>query len=419
MTDRDEIKTHVDGKVSFKGKNLLTYNLRPDYFDLNGRDGYAWINEPTNQDIAEALDGMTLFTCKSYSGSASSLCLTVKYYTVENVFGDSYNGGYSLGKGSCNASALGTFIPLYDADEGCYRFVFFSYERTTEINARDLYDHAYWAGAENLYIKKAVTFGTKEEVTFTWSGDGESYALIGKGMVASKGKLNVLISNGAFTLSSGCGFKNASYTLSDAKVFSMGALNAANLKFTDSSWDVSGGKMVAKGAVSLEDSSIVTDSAVTVAALDMKDGSSIELESSKAQSVSLNGKNSDNRLDASYLDVAGKMSVAGNLELAGAASICLYDPSGKNKAMPLAVKGTLTLGSGSTLTLSGALSARDMVLDGGSINLTSNKPLTIKVGNRLDINAPVALNLGFTVADKDVNKKSFKILTFKSSNLGG
>ncbi len=148
-------------------------------------------------------------------------------------------------------------------------------------------------------------------------------------------------------------------------------------------------------------------------------GGEISIDTAKAMSLDIKGKTTSSLVDNGRISVAGKMSVAGNLELAGAASIRLYDPSGKNKAMPLAVKGSLTLGSGSTLTLSGALSAKDMVLDGGTINLTSNKPLTIKVGNRLDINGPVDLNLGFTVADKDVNKKSFKILTFKSSNLGG
>ncbi len=147
-------------------------------------------------------------------------------------------------------------------------------------------------------------------------------------------------------------------------------------------------------------------------------GGEISIDTAKAMSLDIKGKTTSSRVDNGKISIAGKMSVAGNLELAGAASIRLYDPSGKNKAMPLAVKGTLTLGSGSTLTLSGALSARDMVLNGGTINLTSNKPLTIKVGNRLDINGPVDLNLGFAVADKDVNKKSFKILTFKSSNLG-
>ncbi|MBR3902735.1 MAG: autotransporter outer membrane beta-barrel domain-containing protein, partial [Akkermansia sp.] len=147
-------------------------------------------------------------------------------------------------------------------------------------------------------------------------------------------------------------------------------------------------------------------------------GGEISIDTAKAMSLDIKGKTTSRLVDNGRIRVAGKMSVAGNLELAGAASIHLYDPSGNNKAMPLAVKGRLTLGSGSMLTISGALSARDMVLDGGTINLTSNKPLTIKVGNRLDINGPVDLNLGFTVADKDVNKKSFKILTFKSSNLG-
>ncbi len=170
--------------------------------------------------------------------------------------------------------------------------------------------------------------------------------------------------------------------------------------------------------LTMTDAYLVSDGKLGINELQMT-GGEISIDTAKAMSLDIKGKTTSRLVDNGRIRVAGKMSVAGNLELAGAASIRLYDPSGKNKAMPLAVKGTLTLGSGSTLTLSGALSAKDMVLDGGTINLTSNKPLTIKVGNRLDINGPVDLNLGFTVADKDVNKKSFKILTFKSSNLGG
>ncbi|MBQ8899398.1 MAG: autotransporter outer membrane beta-barrel domain-containing protein, partial [Akkermansia sp.] len=149
-------------------------------------------------------------------------------------------------------------------------------------------------------------------------------------------------------------------------------------------------------------------------------GGEISIDTAKAMSLDIKGKTTSSLVDNGRISVAGKMSVAGNLERAGASSIRLYDPSGKNKAMPLAVKGSLTLGSGSTLTLSGALSAKDMVLEGGTINLTGTKLATIKVGNSLTLNAATDINYNFAVTQKDVDKgKAFKILTFKSSNLQG
>ena len=179
-----------------------------------------------------------------------------------------------------------------------------------------------------------------------------------------------------------------------------------------------------KGAASVtEDSELSIYGAFTAAELDLT-GSKFMLEMDpklvdgknkpKAQSVTINGKGTDSCLDAAEMVVAGKMSVTGNLELKNKSIIRLYDPSGKNAAMPLAVKGNLTVGSGCSLTLSGALSAANLTLDGGSINLTGTKPQTIKVSNQLAINASTDINFNFTVTAKDANKKAFKILTFKT-----
>ncbi len=132
--------------------------------------------------------------------------------------------------------------------------------------------------------------------------------------------------------------------------------------------------------------------------------------SPKAQTVNINGKNADNAVDDSELVVAGKMSVTGNLELKNNSFIRLYDPSGKNAAMPLAVKGNFTLGSGCSLTLSGALSAANLTVDGACITMTSSKPQTIKVSKKLTLNSGSTIDLSDCSFE---GGKSYKLATFK------
>ena len=112
------------------------------------------------------------------------------------------------------------------------------------------------------------------------------------------------------------------------------------------------------------------------------------------------------------------MSVAGNLELNNS-NVYLRDYSGKNKAKGLTVKGDLTLDSTSSLVLSGALSAKNLTLGSGSaLTLTASKPGTVKVGGALTLEGAVSLDLGFSVSEKDFNKKkAFKIFSFKT--MGG
>jgi hypothetical protein len=105
------------------------------------------------------------------------------------------------------------------------------------------------------------------------------------------------------------------------------------------------------------------------------------------------------------------MSVTGHLALSGASSIHLEDKA-KGKAMNLAVKGDLTLGSGSSLTLSGALSAANMKLNGGSINLTSTKLQTIKVSKELTFDDSITLGLQEGLDIK--MGKSYNLFTYKT-----
>ncbi len=191
--------------------------------------------------------------------------------------------------------------------------------------------------------------------SFFWSGGGDAHVMMGKGTISAKKGLDVLISDGDFSLRKGSGFKNADYSLESASLSLSGAFSANLAGLQEGSrLNPAGGKVTVKGALRMSESILSTDSALMTDSLMLGGGSHVELAAAKAQSVTLKGKNADNVLTDSSMRGAGKMSVAGNLALgvsllstlsdvAGSeASIHLYDPSGKNKAMPLAVKGTLT-----------------------------------------------------------------------------
>ncbi len=389
---------HCASKVSF---DFWTYH-----------DGGKKMSAEQIRDRLSDLHDETLLHCESLTGKLSNLSVNLCYYD-ESTWRET----------RVSAASYGCFVAEQDAFLGGYNIVYKAFSEAQGI--QDIVPGitsdgvcAYRAGSQDLYLSKAMNLAPKGEATLSWNAKGESVSLIGKGGISAK-KLNVELDNGFFVQASGCGFKNADFELNEASFSVVGSLAAESFCLqSQSALVLAGGKLKVRGDIVQNMSSIVSDSALVAASLSMSGLSSLSIEATKATSLDLKDKNTTNVISDSDISVTGKMSVAGNLELAGAASIHLYDPSGKNKAMPLAVKGSLTLGSGSTLTLSGALSARDMVLNGGTINLTGSKPLIIKVGNRLDINGPVDLNLGFTVADKDVNKKSFKILTFKQSNLG-
>ena len=181
--------------------------------------------------------------------------------------------------------------------------------------------------------------------------------------------------------------------------------------------------LTVKGALAVEDSALSTTGSVSAAALTAT-GSVISIaaqEGLAAQSLKLTRKDvtkgvpQDNVLTDSALYVNGSMSVAGNLDMQGS-FISLRDYSGKKKAMGMSVKGDLTVGSGSVLSLTGALSAKNLTLEGGSsLMLASAKLSTVKVGGALTLNGVVDVDLGFTVTEKDVAKgKAYTLFSFKS-----
>ena len=181
--------------------------------------------------------------------------------------------------------------------------------------------------------------------------------------------------------------------------------------------------LTVKGGLMLDSAQLNTTGTVSVAALSST-GSMISVaaeEGLAAQGLKLTRKDvtkgapQDNLLSNSAVYVNGSMSVAGNLQMLHS-FVSLRDYSGKNKAMGLSVKGDLTVGSGSVLSLTGALSAKNLTLESGSsLMLGSAKLSTVKVGGVLMLTGAVDFDLGFTVTEKDVAKKKvYTLFSFKS-----
>ncbi len=226
-------------------------------------------------------------------------------------------------------------------------------------------------------------------------------------------------------------------TITDSEVDIAGKMSVTgNLQLTDSDvtlHDVAGATkpkaqgLTVKGVLEVNDTSDLrmtgtlsaaalsaTDSTIAIAAEDGLAAQNLKLTRKQV----VKGVAQENLLTNSSVYVNGGMSVAGNLELNNSA-IYLRDYSGKNKAKGLTVKGDLTLDSTSSIVLSGALSAKNLTLGSGSaLTLTASKPGTVKVGGALTLEGAVSLDLGFSVSEKDFNKKkAFKIFSFKT--MGG
>ena len=415
--------TMVYGNVNFKSKTSYDFFIQPPYSP--GYDCGGWHTKPDadsiNEQLAE-LDGEVMFSCKSYTGNLANMALTLWYSKAMTDRWGCYLNETKLGSGS----AYGAFVPLYNEADTCYDIVFKSYALAQY--ATDLAPSSYNAqwGLEydltgDLYVNKAFNLSPTGAATLYWDAMGESVCMMGKGAISAKQGLMVVLSDGCFSLMPSSSFKNADYYLDYALLTGSSALSANSMVLAERSYlALPGSKLTVKYDFELQESSVADiGAAVSAGSLSMGDKSYLYVEAPKAVNLDLKDKYADNSIDDSHVTVAGKMSVAGNLELWGNSSIRLYDPSGSNKPMALTVKGNLYLGGNSMLTLSGALSAKNLYLDGGTINLTGSKLQTIKVSNALTINTNYVtdINYNFTVTQADVAKgKAFKIITFKSAN---
>ena len=170
--------------------------------------------------------------------------------------------------------------------------------------------------------------------------------------------------------------------------------------------------LTVKSSIYAENNSYISlNGKLSAGSMDIR-SSYILLVPSKAQSLTVKG---ESYLEDSDLLVGGKMST-GALEMKGG-NLHLYDPSGKNAAMGLTVKGDCSVYGNASLTLSGTISAKNLTLGAGHIYMLNAKCQTIKTSNELTLNGGTYLHFGFSVTQQDVDKdKAFKILTFKALN---
>ncbi|MBQ4615019.1 MAG: autotransporter-associated beta strand repeat-containing protein, partial [Akkermansia sp.] len=259
------------------------------------------------------------------------------------------------------------------------------------------------SGTGTLNVTGSVTLGNTGKLTTN------------KLTIADGGLLNVWSKGLAMNT------KTSLISINGGALHSDGKLSANSLTMQGGKLSVQGVKPQAitfKGAATLTDAELDFSGKFTAASMKATN-SDITLDNwTKAQSINLSGKGLNNSLTNSSLYANGSMKVAGNLTLnnSGIELVDLWN----DKPMAMNVSGNLTLGSGSSLTLSGALSATNLMLNGGTINLTGAKAQTIKVKQSFTLNKQNAidLNLGFDVTANDVIKgKAFKIITFKYTNL--
>ena len=289
--------------------------------------------------------------------------------------------------------------------------------------------HFTLAGGELMKGSSLSIAGNAElasgTVNGTLSGVG-TVAVTGDVFLNTKGKITAytLDITGALSASSkglAMNTKTSAITIDGGSLSSAGKVSAHSMLLDGGTLDVTNGKPMSvslKGAFAAEANSVVhTYGAFSAASFGLvKSEFELAMDAAditdklkpKAQSVSVKGAA---LLQDSDMVVAGKMTV-GSLSMQNS-SLWLYDPSGKNKAMGLTSKGALTLGSGSSITLSGKLSAKDLTLTGGSVTFTSSKLQTIAVKNQLTLSGEVDLNMCCNL----VAGKEYKLFTFKSGVL--
>lgn len=219
--------------------------------------------------------------------------------------------------------------------------------------------------------------------------------------------------------------KTATSTITDSQLTINGSMNTAGslwladsqLSLRDAAVTPKAQGLSVKGELTMEqDSYLSLTGKLSAGSLQVTD-STITLHNSTPQGITLSGKNVTNTITGSLLNINGSMNVTGNLSLGNQSQIFMHD-TGKGKAMNLKVKGDLTLGSLCSLTLSGSLSAGNLLLEKGStINLTSSKCQTIKASKTLTINENIDLNLCFSVPETATNKTTYKLFTYKTSNI--
>ncbi len=397
----------INGHVTFKSKTPVYYAIQP-------TDDYYFSKAPTDAEIETSLKDLeqtTILSCETFTGNPALFNLKLEY-EVYNEYTDYYRY-YSV-----SGAKYGTFLPLYNYESGMFDIVFRSYASAQKISADDVgyrngYD-VYDADDTDLYLSKSVTL-SPDYAVFSWYGNDQSLALFGKGTISGKKGILAYFQDGYFTLASGCSFKNADYYLEAASLTVTDALTANSLYLDGSVLWHKGKKLTVKDGINGEQANLVSQSAVNAGFASFQ--GKFLVEGPKAISVTFKDKYETNYLTSSVAFISGKLSVSGHLNL-NDSLVYLYDPSGKDKAQSITVKGNMTFDGSSLeesfLITNGTISAGNLELGTGTIILRGEKQQTIKASNTLTLNGETSLFFGFKVKEKDVAKgKAFKIFTFK------
>ncbi|MBR3904058.1 MAG: hypothetical protein IKJ29_10425, partial [Akkermansia sp.] len=306
--------------------------------------------------------------------------------------------------------------------------------------------------------EKGLNYSGKDSVLMLNGGIESAGNLVFNEVRATMGSINqnVEYEDGARPKLS-VSVKNA-LELDEGAVYAMGSLSAGSLKLNAGS--CSAQSIAVKGAVDMTDGNLATAEGfgkVAAGSLSMWDSSSIW-----AGELQLSQKNAANVFDSSDCTAHGNVKVAGSLAVQNGSSLSLLsEEEGKvknlmlnvggdlkvtdayietrggisvggdmtvassdlylsqwdfikdtYKPLNLTVKKTLTLRSGSYIELTGVVSAKNMVLDGGTISMTSDKALpTIKVGGSLTLKSNSCINVSGCELESG---KVYNLITFKS-----
>ncbi len=448
--DGDWFKTDYDGFWTDEMGNDVAYQDGDNVIFNNNVNICVWdAMEPNSVtiDCQKSIKLTGLFMDSGITGDASLIKVGKGTLTVN--LNNSYTGGTEVREGTLKAKreyAFGASSSLITIFGGTLDMSNLYTPNDVLMNGAGIVkgtklfmgDLTMVEGAE---LKKGSSVMLRNSSVATLSGgivngsiSGGSVVVDGNASLGTTGKLTVdklqVKNNGAFTVSSkglAMNTKTSRIEINGGSLTSAGKLSAYSLTMIDGELDLANSKPM---AVSLKGdfkagtgADIDVYGAFSAANLDLqgatftmgmeKDG--ISLTPPKAQAISLKDKYADNLISNTEMNIGGKMSVAGNLTVNSASVLKFYDPSTKNKAQSLAVKGSLNFGGGSSLYLNGSLSAKNLTLGSGTLTLNGAKLATVKVGNSLTLEGGTTLNLGFSVTEKDVAKgKAYKVFTFKT-----
>ena len=435
---------YSDGKLSLNCLRMESGELwvggeKPQNLDLTGKgvassieNSYLYIDGALNVADSLTVGGSSITVGVFEDEYSKPQSLTVKGSLVLQAYEDEYsdyyssslnlNGKLSAGKLEVNSSYIFATGSVTVTDSMTMR--------GAEINL----GADYWANPQSLTVKNALYLGADEQEyysslslsgklsagklvmedasIFMWSPKPQSIALT-QAKDAHKNPVENVISNSSLTAYANMSV-SGSLTVTDSTVnlngeggdempvaTSLSVKDAFVMNMSDDGWG----------------SSLNLSGKLSAGRMDLTDAY-IELYNyEKAQSIALTQAKDASKKDVvnlftnSYIDANASMSVAGSLHMDGS-HIWLYDASEtKPKAMGLTVKGNLVVRGGSSITLTGALSAKNLELDGGIITLDSATPSTIKVGERLTIRGESFFDLS---SCDFVAGRSYKLITFKN-----